>query len=381
MDATPSLVDLMGFLMKQSERMNAVMEMLALDRRSATPEKSQLANCKLDEKYFRKVPTFNNTRSGWKEWRRHFLNALRECDVDWAEMVETLETMDEPIDNIRDYTPIQNQLSTNLYNRLIAFTTGTAFQIVESVPDHNGGEAWRLLSHQFDPKTDARLTNLVLSIIGHKIKGKDVAAGIVLWEAQLLQLERDHQERFSEKIRRAFLMNVLPSTLQGKIMEHLDRLKTYKEVRDKVTSLCGAADDADIGNLDAQVPESPPDNWDGWWQDDVTFGWHEPEPAEEQVDVQALADMRCHVCGGMGHLARHCASPNPKGGGKGGKSGGKGSKGKGGGKGGKGGVKNPRLICATCGKAGHLKDRCFVRFTQAFLCSQGPMQTSVQHLA
>ena len=182
--ATPSVVDLMSYLMKQSDRMNAMMEMMQYDRNSpATSEKSHLANCKLDEKYFRNVGKYSNLKSGWKKWRRQF---VRECDADFADMVETFELLEEAIDHINAYTPIQNQLSTNLYNRLIAFTTGTAFHIVESVPCHNGGEAWRLLSKQFDPKTDAHLTNLVLSVIEHKIKGKDVQAGLILWEAQLL---------------------------------------------------------------------------------------------------------------------------------------------------------------------------------------------------
>ena len=231
-----------------------MMEMFALDRKNVN-EKSHFANVRLDEKYFRNLKQFDNKKANWKEWRRHFLNAVRECDVGWADMVESLEKLDEPIDALLSYTPTQNQLSTNLYNRLIALTTGVAFQIVESVVDHNGGEAFRLLAHQFDPKTDARLTSLVLGIIGHKIKGKDVAAGIVLWENQMMQLERDHNEVFSEKIKRAFLMNVLPSNLQSKLMEHLDRFKTYKEVRDKVTSLCASADDrdADIGNIDSRA--------------------------------------------------------------------------------------------------------------------------------
>ena len=147
------------------------------------------------------------------------MNAVRECDVDWADMVEGLEKQPDPIDHILHCTVIQNQLSTNMYNRLIAVTTGVAFQNVESVPDHSGGEAWRLLSKQFDPKTDARLTSLVMSIIGHKIKCKDVQAGLTTWEAQLLHLERDHNESLSEKIKRAFLMNVLPSAMQSKVME------------------------------------------------------------------------------------------------------------------------------------------------------------------
>ena len=285
---------------------------------------------------------------------------VRERDVDF---VGAFEGREDPIDHIHEYTLTQNQLSTNMYNRLISCTTGTAFQIVESVPHFNGIEAWRLLNFQYDPKTDARLTALVLSIIGHNIKGKDIQAGLLLWEAQLLSLERDHQEQFSPKIKRALLMNVLPTSVQTRIMEHLDRLKTYKEVREKIVTLCHNVDDADIGNVDAN--DAPQDQWEGWWQDD-NFGWREPEaPPAEDPDIQGLADMRCHVSGGLGHMARHCATPNPKGGGKGGKAGP--------GKGGKAGVKrspkclgkevrNSHLWCTTCNKVGRLQDRCCVTF-------------------
>ena len=103
--------------------------------------------------------------------------------------------------------------------------------------NYNGVEAWRLLNFQFDPKTDARLTSLVLNIVGHKIKGKDVQAGLVLWEAQVLALERDHQETLSPKIKRALLMDGLPTAMQPRVMEHLDRLKTYSAVRGKNATL------------------------------------------------------------------------------------------------------------------------------------------------
>ena len=150
-----------------------------------------------------------------------------------------------------DFDVTQSQLAVNLHNRLIANTTGAAFQIVGNVPRYSGVEAWRLLNFQFDPRTDARLTSLVLSIVGYKIKGKGVQAGLVLWEAQLLASERDHKETLSPKVRRALLMNVLPAAMQGRIMERLDRLKTYAEVREKIITLCQSSiDEADIGNVD-----------------------------------------------------------------------------------------------------------------------------------
>ena len=112
----------------------------------------------------------------------------------------------------------------------------------------------------------------------------------MLWEAQVLALERDHQEVLSPKIKRALLMNVLPSSVQTRVMEHLDRLKTYKEVWHKVVSLCHNTDDADIGNID-DANNPPPDFWEGWWQNE-NFGWREPEPPVEDPDIQGLADMR-----------------------------------------------------------------------------------------
>lgn len=320
----PSMPELLQYL-------KMMVDLMAHDKKQS--DKSQLASCKMDEKYFRNVGKFSNLKSGWKEWRRHFLNAVRECDVGWADMVQGLEKRVDPIDHILDYDPTQCQLSTNMYNRLIAVTTGLALQIVESVPHHNGGEAWRLLAKQFDSKTDARLTSLIMSIIGHKIKAKDVQAGLITWEAQLLQLERDHNETLSEKIKRAFLMNVLPSAMQSKVMEHLDRLKSYKEVREKVISFCSSVEDTDIGVLEEPSPAQ--DQWEGWWLDENN-GWRAPEPAEEMpFDIQGLADMTFRTCGGKGHMARDCPTPSkPKGGGKGGKAGGKGGK-AGGPKGGK----------------------------------------------
>ena len=86
--AAPSMADLLQFLANQSERMNTIIEMMAHAKKNSM---YYLANAKLDEKYFRTVEKFNNTKSGWKEWRRHFLNAARECDVGFADILECYE--------------------------------------------------------------------------------------------------------------------------------------------------------------------------------------------------------------------------------------------------------------------------------------------------
>ena len=164
-------------------------------------------------------------------------------------------------------------------------------------------------------------------------------------------------------------MNVLPASMQSRIMEHMDRLKTYKEVRDKVVTLSRNSEDAaDIGNLDDSQAGGllAAGEWGGWWQNE-NLGWHGPEPDEEApADIQGLADIKRHLCGGMGRYARSCATPNPKGGGKGGKTGSYKGGPKGGPKGGKpqGKGGKSQQICPTCGKTGHGKERCWVTYPE-----------------
>ena len=62
-------------------------------------------------------------------------------------------------------------------------------------------------------------------------------------------LETDHLVKLDGKLLRAFLMNILPKWMSDKVMEHLDRLLTYADVREKAIALSqshgGGAPDCD----------------------------------------------------------------------------------------------------------------------------------------
>ena len=60
---TPSLQEMMGV-------MTGILQMMADDKKKNA---HWMASAKLDEKYFRSITKFDNTKSSWKEWRRHFL--------------------------------------------------------------------------------------------------------------------------------------------------------------------------------------------------------------------------------------------------------------------------------------------------------------------
>ena len=87
--SVPSIAELLMYLHAQNVRMENMMQMMRHDRPEARGDR--LANVRLDEKNFRNVPKFNNLRSSWKEWKRRLLGAIRECDVDFADFVETFE--------------------------------------------------------------------------------------------------------------------------------------------------------------------------------------------------------------------------------------------------------------------------------------------------
>ena len=123
--------------------------------------------------------------------------------------------------------------------------------------DGNGCETWRLLNGFFDPQTDQRLTRSILDVVNFKVKGKDIQAGIVEWEQMVSALTKDHAITLDAKLLRAFLMNIMPKWMYDKIVEHLDRLPTYVQVREKVISLSQAQAGENIQQVETPGSSSP----------------------------------------------------------------------------------------------------------------------------
>ena len=190
---------------------------------------------KLDINNFIRIKTFTNKHSEWKEWKNQFSYAVAECDSSFAKTLTGMEKNEQPIVALTDLNPTQAQLSAILFNRLQAVTTGTANTMVMST-EGNGCEAWRLLNKFFDPQTDQRLTKSIMEVINYKVRGKDIQAGIIDWEQQVSSLTKDHGINLDPKLLRALLMNIMPKWMSDKILEHLDRLPSYGEVREKIIS-------------------------------------------------------------------------------------------------------------------------------------------------
>ena len=373
--APPDPVVVMQNMMQQmAASMNAMLDAMAIQMQNApgvgvSPSppgipsvgvngtSSHLANVRLDERSFRRLDKFTNSKSEWREWRMHFLTAVRECDKSFGDSLVKHEKSEVVIKDTA-LTPTEQQLSATLQARLISLTAKEAFAIVTAA-EGQGIEAWRQLTKRYDPQTDARFALLLISLVSFKIgKTQDVQSELVRWEQMLLSLEKDHSEALSRKIRRALLLNILPTGLQSRLLEHLDRLVDYGQVREKVVSLVQMTRSPDAMDTSSVEP------WVGSWDDEQS---EEPPAAyteeEEQMDLAALAEVVCHRCNKKGHFARDCRSA-PKGGKSKGKSKGTrfmssyGNGGKGGGGQGSGGQRSG-VVCSGCNKTGHRPEGCW----------------------
>lgn len=245
-------------------------------------------------------------------------------------------------------TPTSYQLSATLQAWLISLTANEVFCIVNAT-ERQGIEAWRQLGKRFDLQTDARVALLLISLVAFKLgKGQDVQLELVRWESMLLSLECDHAGKLSPTIRRALLLSILPTALQPRILEHVDRLADYDQVRDKVVSLVQTQRNPDAMDTNMVYGE------DNEAVEEAAEGCTEEE---EAMGLAALADVVCRRCNKRGHFARNSKTPPPAFS-PAGKSKGKGTKSMST-YGGRGGAAPLGPLCPGCGKLNHTKEKCW----------------------
>ena len=110
------------------------------------------------------------------------------------------------------------------------------------VKNENGLETWRILSRRYNPMTPMRGIQLMLKTVmpGKIKKGEDVQAQINKWEGHVNALQRDYKETVSDMMKIGIIIHMMPDDLQDHVLQHADRLREYKFVKEKVVSLTDA---------------------------------------------------------------------------------------------------------------------------------------------
>ena len=310
----------------------------------------------LSERRFRELGTFDGKDDDWKEWALRFRAIVKEVDVNvydamkWAEEQPDEITEDELSDKFGEDDAVK--YATSVYNRLIHHLRGPPLMLHQAVMNENGLETWRVLSKRYNPMTPMRGIQLMLKTVvpGRIKKGEDVQAKINKWEGYVNALQRDYKETVSDMMKIGILIHMMPEDLQDHVLQHADRLREYKLVKEKVVNL-----------TDARMRLKDPNAMDVGYagKDDQEY---QSESYDDNQEVGTVGfDTQCYRCGGYGHRSDQCATPKGVGKGKGGKSSQKGSSTKGASKGG-GKGKGPgttRAPCTHCGKLGHTPANCW----------------------
>ena len=339
----------------------------------------------LEEKHFRRIDKFVGEAAKWQEWLFSLCVAVgtvnASCTLAMEEVVRVASSITD-VSKIEATVSedIRKKFGTELFSVLCSLTGGEANVVVRGVVQKGAGycgfAALCALSQRFNPKTPARVLQFLATVLSPQ-PVKDVRhleRAVEEWEVKLGKLRNEYEEDFSDTVKVAIITGMVPRDLQdmvfqmGKTGERL----LYKEVRDKIMSIASHRAQMampvpmDIGWAGGSDPE-------GAANPDVSYFGETYFESEIDAVAAARANSHCYRCGGWGHFARECGTPEgkgPKGKGKAGQKGGgkEGAKAQGKGVPGnqitskgfgkKGGGKGYQGTCWTCGKVGHKSNEC-----------------------
>ena len=130
-------------------------------------------------------------------------------------------------------------------------------------------------------------------------KQQNVHGVVNKWEGLVHVLERDHKENISDMMKIGILIrmiHMMPEELQDSILQHADKIKEYKLVKEKPVNF-----------VDPRARF-----WDPDAMDVGCYGHYEEECDDDDPEEEVGAvteDMLSYRCQGYGHRARDCATP------------------------------------------------------------------------
>lgn len=256
----------------------------------------------------------------------------------WAEQASEIRPAD--YEDIEEEQAVQ--ISGELFNLLTTSLTGEPLQVLYNC-NFNGVEAWRRLARRYSPTTPLRAMHLMLQILSPE-KAKNlshVQSHIKKWEAKVLASSRDFREELSERMKSAILISTLPDEIRNTVLQQPEKFEECGRTRERMISM-----------IEARLAMRSPDEMEV----DLT----ERDEDEQYEDIEAVGKGGIHGyrCGGQGHIAAKCATPEPPTGkGKGNQKGKDGGKGKSKGK----GKAEWTGDCSYCGQRGHSPRDCWTK--------------------
>jgi len=298
---------------------------------------------KLVAKYFQCTQVTGKPEH-WSDFAFRFKRAAKSQNNEVYKMLTSAEVAEDTYDLENKDDHDNPELSGTMYDILCQHVDGEGFSVLKAMSSAcRGFEAWNRLVCKYNPTTKfSRGLQLLTKVVnpGRLNNYSDVESGIVLWEEKVGQLQSQFDEKLSDKLKSAVIINAMPSGIQDQVFQQMKVDSKYDDIKILIKRFAARKMESngptpmDVGNLQAPSwgSEEQGANWqeDQWgeeqwgvWQEDVS--WQEDHSIPHH-DINGIQDAICYSCNQKGHIAPNC--PN--------KGKGKGKNGKGKGKGGKG---------------------------------------------
>ncbi len=306
MDAQTMLAFQQGLSAAVAAAVQQVMQ--SMPAHPATVPVDQPSRKRMDERHFRRMKTFDGKEADWKEWKFQLRVAVRANSNDVAKVMDWVEVQTGPeidrqalIEEFHDADYI-DQLGRELFDVLCMLLGGEPSLLIQGVRDFDGFQAWHRLIRKYSPVTPARsLMCMIDAVTPPKVKHlAQLATAIERWELKVYQLEREHGEKMSSKLKTAVLTGMCPQDIQDVVFQNMEANTEYATIRDKIRNLvanrvmtASMPVPMDIGEVEAE----------GYW--DAFGGWWPMEYEGAEDDIGAIGQ-DCYYCGKNGHYAREC---------------------------------------------------------------------------
>jgi hypothetical protein len=255
---------------------------------------------KLDFRKFTRIDKWDGSSITWKSWAWQIKMAIRSCCPKLGEAMDLAERTKDDVEvdggmDLEDRLEGSSLLKRahELYEVLALSCTGEALLIMQGVRDMDGVSAWQKLHKKYNAKTVARTMMQMMQVMSPpKVKEqKALVSAIEKWEAKVKDMEQEYGDEiiFTNIAKMSIFTSMCPDGIQDIILQQVEAMKTYRELRDKVVSITSNR----VAMADGPVP--------------MEIGNVENE--EEEQDVAAVGrNIQCHTCSGWGHMSRECPS-------------------------------------------------------------------------
>eukprot|EP00435_Cladocopium_sp_Y103_P030290 s1121_g7.t1 len=236
--------------------------------------------------------------------------------LDWAKLRGDAAIMESDIQTFAQSEKLKLEdvqgLDAHLHVALVSLTSDMAYGTVYNSRKKSGLDAWRRLSHVYEPlnpRSNMRLLRRIL--VQPRSTLENLRSAIDRWEASILEYTQRGNQDLSDVAKITGLMAMCPENLEDHLELNIGRLDTYAKMRSEVVSYT----EQKYAKTDAESGDAAPMELDAFKGKGAKGKGGKGGKGKGQ-DKSKDKDTVCHLCQKKGHRKADCWH-NPANGGNG----------------------------------------------------------------